>query len=150
MLNCLTVKIVGIGVVIVDSQRGWTSMYILVYSDVVNDSYVARKTFDTVIRKASRERYYISDTADWIEVNYYSDEKVDEVDRYARFYVTGSQLNIEYGYLDPKVTTSVQTICDNVSACSFLVAGRSAQMILTLDNGSQTVNTVTSSVMHNE
>ncbi len=45
-----TIVILGVGVLLVDSQRGWIRMYNRIYSDVVTDSYVARKTFDVVIR----------------------------------------------------------------------------------------------------
>ena len=142
----------GMGVVVVDSQRGWHRMYDRIYSDVVTDSYVARKTFDRVIRKASGERFLLDvDDANWIEVYYYADSNSAAVDRYARFYHEGDgQLNIDYGELDPRGSLSIQTVCGNVSSCVFKGAGRSAQMILTLDNGSQTATVISSSVMHNQ
>ena len=141
----------GIGVVVVDSQRGWHRMYDRIYSDVVTDSYVARKTFDRVIRKASGERFLLDDAGDWIEVYYYADSNSTDVDRYARFYYEGDgQLNVEYGRLDPRETLSIHTVCGNVSNCVFKGVGCSAQMILTLDNGLQTATVISSSVMHNQ
>jgi len=142
----------GIGFMVVDSQRGWNKMYNRVYSDVVTDSYIARKTFDAVIRKASSKTLLLDDAGAWIEVGYYADANSAAVDRYALFsYDSGdSQLSIEYGSLNPRQTESVQIVCENVTSCAFMAAGRSAQMILTLDNGSQTANVTTSAVMHNE
>ncbi|MHC4645453.1 MAG: hypothetical protein ACYTBJ_08120 [Planctomycetota bacterium] len=139
-----------VGVVLVDGHRGWTRMYNRAYSDVVTDSYVARKTFDSVIRKASREMFLIDNAGTWIEIYYYSSSSADDVNRYARFYTSGDQLYVEYGTLDPRTTTSVESICSNVSSCVFKSTGRSIQMILTLDNGSQSATVTTSAVMHNE
>jgi hypothetical protein len=72
------------------------------------------------------------------------------VDRYARFYAADGDLNFEYGQLDPRVTLDVETVCSNVSACTFKQAGQSIQMILTLDNGTQTNTVVSSAVAQNQ
>lgn len=145
----IVIVIFAIGVVIVDSQRGWNIMYNRIYSDAVTDSYAARRKFDTVMRKASRESFLLDDTGSWLEVYYYADEDSAVVDRYARFYVANGDLNVEYGQLNPKVTQTVETVCGNVSGCTFKQAGRSAQMILTLDDGEQNSTVVSSAVMHN-
>ncbi len=143
--------VTGLGLVLADNQRGWTNMYNRIYSDIVTDSYVARKTFDSVIRRASWEKYLVADDGTWVEVYYYADGSSAVLDRYARFFLgNGGTLNIEYGQLDPRMTTSVQTVCGNVTSCVFKADGRSAQMILTLDNGSQASTVVSSSVMHNQ
>jgi hypothetical protein len=143
------IVVFAIGVVIVDSQRGWNITYNKIYSDIVTDGYVARKKFDTVMRKASAECFLRDSAGSWIEVNYYADDKSTIVDRYALFYVTDGNLNVEYGQLNPKKTLSVETICSDVSSCVFKQAGRSAQMILTLDNGKQKNTIVSSAVSHN-
>ena len=150
----------AIGIVVADSQCGWNRMYNRMYADIVTDSYVARTKFDAVIRMASRERLLVDDAGNWIEVHYYADASSTAVDRYARFYyhvgdgpnISTGKLNIEYGTLDPdsiKATLTIQTVCENVSGCVFNKAGRSAQMVLTLDDSSQTANVVSSAVMHN-
>jgi len=146
------IVIIGIGAILADSQRSWHRMYNRVYSDVVVDSYVARKRFDVVIRKASSENFLLDDAGSWIEVYYYADGNSAVVDRYARFYESDDddQLNVEYGKLNPRETLTTQTVCENVSDCIFKRAGRSAQMILTLDNGSQTATVTSSAVMHNQ
>ena len=152
----VAIVIPSIGLILVDGQRGWNTMYNRIYSDVVTDSYIARKTFDAVIRKASREKMLLDEDGNWLEVYYYADSDSTVVDRYARFYYydggqgTRGQLNIEYGTLKPKKTLSTHTVCKDVSGCVFRRAGRSAQMILTLDNGSQTATVVCSAVMHNQ
>lgn len=144
----------GISIILADSQRGWHTMYNRIYSDVVTDGYSARRVFDNVLRKASGEKYFVDDAGGWIEVYYYADANSAFVDRYARFYAvadanSGGQLNVEYGKLNPTETQAIQAICENVTGCTFKATGRSAQMILTLDNGTQSATVVSSSFMHN-
>ncbi len=141
---------VGVGIAIVDGQRGWNRMYSRTYSDVVTDGYVARKMFDAAVRKSSREMYLIDDAGQWVEVYYYSSPAVSNVDRYARFSVSSGDLNVEYGELDPRTTTSLQTVCSNVSSVSFSGTGTAIQMILNLDDGSQSATVTCSAVMHNQ
>jgi hypothetical protein len=148
-LACIIVTLV-VGIVLADGQRGWNKMFTRTYSDVVVDGYVARKSFDLVVRNASRERFEVSDTGDWLEVYSYSSASVPDPDRYARFYVSGNQLMLETGKPDPRSTLEVDTICGNVSACVFTAIGRSAQMILTLDDGTESAIITCSAVLHNE
>ncbi len=145
-----TIVILGVAVVLVSNQSAWNHMYNKAHSDVVTDGFVAKKTFDTLIRKASRENFLINDAGNLLEIYYYEDEDSASADRYARFYEDGGRLILEHGEHEPRETLTVQTICENVSNCIFTRAGRSAQMILTLDNGSQTTIVSASAVMHNE
>ncbi|MBC8470944.1 MAG: hypothetical protein H8D56_15840 [Planctomycetes bacterium] len=141
--------ILAIGMALVDGQRGWNYMYNRIYSDVVTDGYVARRKLDAILRKASGETFSLAGDGSWIEVNYYADDTSIVVDRYARFYVSGGDLNVEYGQLNPKQTISVETVCSNVSGCIFKQSGRSAQMILTLDDGVKTNTIITSAIANN-
>ena len=101
----------GVTILLVDSQRGWNRMYSRLYSDVVTDSFIVRKTFDSIVRKSASAYSSIDDEGSWLEVCYYADEFSAVPDLYARFYESDGDLNIEYGTLEPKQTTSVQTIC---------------------------------------
>jgi prepilin-type N-terminal cleavage/methylation domain-containing protein len=152
MITTVVMLIVGlaIGVVIVNGQTGWNFMYERIYSDVVTDGYAARKQFDAVMRKASREKVLLDDAGAWVEVYYYSTASSAVVDRYARFYVADGDLNLEHGQLDPRVTLGVETVCGNVKSCTFKQAGQSVQMILTLDNGTQTNTIVSSAITYNQ
>jgi hypothetical protein len=124
-------------------------MYNRIYSDVVTDGHIARRTFDRVIRKASGRSFLLDTAGNWVEVYYYTDADSIVVDRYARFYEADGQLNIEYGKLDPREALNVQTVCENVSDCVFMAQGTSVQMILRLDNGSEAATVVSSAVAHN-
>jgi prepilin-type N-terminal cleavage/methylation domain-containing protein len=142
----------GIGIILVNSQRGWEDIYDRTYKGVVADGYAARKMFDSVIRKSSQERILIDSAGAWVEVYYYASSSSTFVDRYARFSydADGSTLNIEYGRLNPTETLSVNTVCENVTGCVFKSTGRSVQMILTLNNGSESIIVTSSAVLHNQ
>lgn len=152
MITTAIMLIVGlaIGVVIVDGQSGWSFMYDRINSDVVTDGYVARKKFDAVIRDASREKVLLDGAGSWVEVYYYSTPSSAVVDRYARFYVADGDLNFEHGQLQPRATLGVETVCENVTSCTFKQAGQSVEMILTLDNGTQTNTIITSAITNNK
>ena len=152
MITTVIMLIVGlaIGVVIVDGQTGWNTMYNRLNSDVVTDGYVARKKFDSVMRSASRGQSLVAADGSCIEVYYYASPYSTVVDRYARFYVSDGDLNLEYGQIEPRSTLRVETICENVASCVFEQAGTSIQMILKLDKETQTNTIVSSAVTHNQ
>ncbi len=145
----MVIVVLAIGVALVDGQRGWNYMYDRIYSDVVTDGYVARRKFDAVMRKASRDKFLLDPAGGWVEVYYYANDASTVVDRYARFYASGGKLNVEYGQLDPKATDTIETVCGNVSSCTFKQFGRSIQMILKLDNSTQKNTLITSAVTNN-
>ncbi len=144
------IVVLAIGMALVDGQRGWSTQYNRIYSDVVTDGYVARRKFDAVMRKASREKFEIDPAGSWVEVYYYADDTSTVVDRYARFSTANGNLNVEYGQLVPtKVTLTTETVCGNVSGCTFEQLGRSIQMILKLDNGPHTNTIISYAVANN-
>ena len=145
----MLIVVLAIGIALVDGQRGWNIQYDRIYSDVVTDGYVARRKFDAVMRTASRDKFLLDGAGSWVEVYYYANDASAVVNRYARFYVANGDLNVEYGQLNPKATLSVETICGNVSGCTFEQLGRSIQMILKLDNGTRTNTVISSAVTHN-
>ena len=74
MVTVLTAWIVlfGIGVYIVDMQRGYGKMYGRVHGGFVRDAYVARKAFDGLARKATRY-YTIGALGDTVELDYWQE-----------------------------------------------------------------------------
>ncbi len=101
------------------------------------------------MRIASRDKFLLDAAGSWVEVYYYANDASTVVDRYARFYASGGKLNVEYGQLNPKATDTIETVCENVSSCTFEQLGRSIQMILKLDNGTQTNTVISSAVANN-
>jgi len=152
MITVTIMAIVGlaIGVVIVDGQTSWNVMYERANSDVLTQGYAARRKFDAVIRGASRQRFMIANDGSWIEAYTYASDASEEVDRYWRFYVADGDLLAEYGQVDPKSTLSTETVCANVSACTFSQNGKAIQMTLTLDDGDQINTIVASAYAHNQ
>jgi len=145
----LSIAVLAVGLVIADSQRGWNVLYSRVYSDIVTDGYSARRLFDSIVRKASSDDITVGDSGDWLEVHYYGDSDSSQPDRYARFYVSGDELKLEYGIVNPPQALTTQTVCSNVSSCVFGVAGTVAQMILKLECDSDSATIVASAVANN-
>ncbi|KPK75258.1 MAG: hypothetical protein AMJ79_11900 [Phycisphaerae bacterium SM23_30] len=143
------IVMLSIGMVLSDSQKAWTRMHRTVFSEAATDTYVARQAFDSVIRRASREKILLGEDGAWIEIYCYQDKDSTEIDHYIRLFESNGSLKIEHGDLEPRTTLSVWTVCNNVTHCVFKKVGRSAQMILTLDDGNQTFNVVSSAVLHN-
>jgi prepilin-type N-terminal cleavage/methylation domain-containing protein len=150
------IVILGVGFIVVDGQRAWGVMYNRIYSDAATDSYVAVEEFDAVVRRASGEKFLLSEDSDWVEIYYPGDTSSDIVDRYARFsYAAGGgdskgRFLVEYGKLNPKELLNTKIISEDVSACVFKASGRSVQMMLTLNDGTQAVTVVSSAFMHNQ
>jgi prepilin-type N-terminal cleavage/methylation domain-containing protein len=143
------IVMLGVGLVLANSQESWNNLYTRAFSDVAGDSNVAGRKFKAIIRRACRNSFILDDNGKGIEVYYYNDEDSVDVDRYAHFYELDDDLNLELGKLNPRETLEVQTISGNVSECFFTAAGRSAQMVLTLDNDSRKITTVSCAFLHN-
>ncbi len=152
MITTVIMAIVGlaIGVVIVDGQTGWNAMYGRINSDIAADGYVAQKKFDSVMRRAIQGRSVVAGDGSWVEVSSYATPASTTADRYWRFYVSGDELIAECGELEPRSTLSSETVCENVSECSFAQSGQAIQMTLVLDNGTQTNTIVSSAIAHNQ
>ena len=144
------IVMLGLGLVLANSQDSWNHLYTRAFSDTVGESNVAGIKFKAIIRKASQNGFVIDNKGKGIEVYYYSNEDSNDVDSYAHFYELDGDLNLELGKLNPRQTLEVQTICKNVTECLFTAAGRSAQMILTLDDDSRKISTVSSAFLHNQ
>ena len=146
------IAMVGVGIALIDSQRGWNVMYNRIYSGVATDAETARRTFDSVVRKSSKSNILADETGTWVEVRYYQDLTSTYLDQYARFYTSGNELRVEYGTIDADQNTYellTQTLCSNVSSCAFVLVEGSVQMVVKLDNGSETAVVVSSAVAQN-
>ncbi len=152
----------GIGLVIADSHRGWNKMYNRNNTGVVPDSYVAGKAFDHICRRAYSLVVVLGGSSDTLTVFYYANpaalppEKPEPLpDSYARFYLSGTNLMVDYGSLVPNTfnlqspPASTQKLAEKISSVRFSVPERGpacTQMMLTLDNAM----TITySSIRHN-
>jgi prepilin-type N-terminal cleavage/methylation domain-containing protein len=134
--------------VLAGDQRAWLGVYDRAYSNVAAGADVARRRFDTLVHKGSKTNSQFDSSGAWIEVRYCAEESSSAVDRYARFYVAGGSLKVDYGPLSPRTTDTTEVLCGNVTNCLFLHTGTSAQMVLTLNDGSHSATVTPSAVMH--
>lgn len=150
-----TIVILGMGVILVDNQKGWSMMYDRTFSDVVTDAYIARDVFVKVVRKSSMKVSAIGSAGEFIQVYYYQDPTISIPDRYAKFYVSSGSLLVDYGDLEPGTWNtlsllSTMTLARNVDSVKFDVTGTSVRMILSLNNNKEAMTTVCSAVRHND
>jgi hypothetical protein len=146
------VVLAPVGIAMINGQRTWHTAYDRIYADVITDSYVASERFDSIIRKAAAGNTTVDEDGEGIEAQYYDDIDSTFLDRYAHIYVSGESLVVEYGTIDAdrvKTAGDEQTLCGNVSSCTFQKTGSSAQMVLTLDNGTKSHTVCSSALMHN-
>jgi hypothetical protein len=151
-----TFVVAGIGVAMVDSQRGFHQMYERTQGDVVTDAYVARAVFDRICRKASIQRCLpaIGALGSYAEVYYYNDANSTAPDRYAQFHVANGTLLADHGAYNMttknKTLVSTETLATNVTAWQFAIQGSSVIMTLSLQKGNQPLTVTCSSIRHNE
>ena len=156
-----SIMILALGTVLVDNQKGWLKMFSRSFSDVVTHAYVTQNTFSTIVRKSSIAVYEIELSADEtqiisVEVYYYSDTSTTDLDRYARFYMSGTTLSVDEGVIDTTVlpwvkeTPVTSVLAQDVASGYFDINGSSIQVVLNLDNGKEDMKVITSAVRHND
>ena len=147
------IVMLSMGLVLADSQKGWNQLYNRLNNGLEVNGYVARRAFDTIVRKSSVN----GDSFDVNEVEvYYHNDPVNSIDldRYARFHKAGTELRVEHGQLDsngnPADIIHVVTLCENVEAVNFSKNGASIQMVLKLNDGSKSYTVMTSAMRQTE
>lgn len=145
------IVVLGLGFVLADSNRSWQKMYESTNSDFTISAQIVRKTFESVVRKASSQSIQISSNGREVKVYYYDSSESSELDCYASFYFRFNKLNVDYGSLvsGSEVWESTQTLCSDVSSCVFTNTGDGVQMVLCLDDGYESITVVSSAVAHN-
>lgn len=156
----VTIVIVGvivctIGVLLVDTHRGWLDSYAKIYGGAADDAAMAQVAFDKIIRKASRTRYQMAGLDD-LTVYYYADWQTStQLDRYARFYRKAdapTEFCVEHGDWDgsTKKADSTVTLAAHVADLEFKPTSGGIEMLLALNDGRETTTLVTTSILHNE
>ena len=145
----LLIIISVVGVVLGDGAQDWNRMYDRTSSKLAADSLGAPRAFNAIIRKAGGQRVLINSTNDALEVYYYASPSSTKVDLYARLYLASGKLYLEEGQLSPRQMQDSRIVCENVSACQFEQLGRCLQMVLTLNDGTQSRVVTTSAFIHN-
>jgi hypothetical protein len=149
------IALLAVTSVLSNTQNSWNLMYNRAFSEVVTGGHTAKRIFDTIIRKSSTKELSIDTLGTWVEVHYYDNDASTFLDRYAKFYRSGLNLCLEWGWLNPGDTThprgvsGTDVICSNVTTCIFKQSGKSVHMMLTIDNGSQHLSIGSSETLHN-
>ncbi|MFA5424436.1 MAG: hypothetical protein WC374_11335 [Phycisphaerae bacterium] len=94
--------ILGLGVVLVETQRRWEESYEQVNGDMVTDSYAAKRAFESMVRESSLSMMSpkISSDGSSIVLYTYKDINSNRIDAYAKFYLENGELVAEYGPLE--------------------------------------------------
>ncbi|UCH89479.1 MAG: hypothetical protein JSV49_02180 [Thermoplasmata archaeon] len=149
------ILLLGITGILASGIKNFKTMYKRTTSDVIRNGYEARSIFDSIVRKSSVRRCDLSsprnNAYDQMIVYYYSDPDnffIIEPDRYAQFYLIGSDLVLVQGDVQEGTFSTgpvlinpgpPRVIARNVSFALdvpgiFSYDGRSVQMVLTLDD----------------
>lgn len=151
-----SVLVLTIGIVMIDTQRGWMDAYAKVHGGAVADAMMAKAAFDKVVRKASRSIYQF-DGLDDITVYYYDNWLTSEdLDRYARFFrseTNPEQMHIQHGTLEDSVAKEVTSdvlLAENVVDLEFKPIDGGIEMKLALDDGRETTTVISTAILHNE
>jgi len=96
------IVILGIGAVLVHTQRNWENIYEQVNGETTSDAYVAKRAFESVIRSSSVSLRppALSENGNFIEFYLYENLWSNNIDSYARFYVENGELMLMCGRLD--------------------------------------------------
>jgi prepilin-type N-terminal cleavage/methylation domain-containing protein len=148
----VSIVVLSVGIVLVDTQRGWNKMYERVHGAVATDSIVAKKVFDNVVRKSSKRRHMLEERS--LTVYYYNSLSSAELDRYTTFRRHGDRLIADFGPVDTDgsvlAPSSSLVIARNVVGVEFSMSGASARMVLRLDDEQYSAIVSASAVRHNE
>ena len=151
-----SILVLTIGVVMLDTQRGWMDSYAKVHGGATADAMMAKAAFDKVVRKASRSIYHFNGLDD-ITVYYYDNWlNSTELDRYARFFRSEDNpdaMYIQHGELvggEKGAILAEILLASNVVDLEFMPVSGGIQMKLALDDGRETTTVVSTAILHNE
>ena len=151
-----SIIVMAIGVIMVDSHRGWLDCYAKIQGGAVNDAAMAQTAFDRIVRNASRTKYLLIGPDD-LTVYYYDNWlDSDYLDRYARFYRATSkptEFYVEHGTIaEDGITQVLSTVllCTTVTDVEFKGTNGGIEMKLALNDGRESTTLLTTAILHNE
>jgi prepilin-type N-terminal cleavage/methylation domain-containing protein len=150
-----SIVMLGASAIIVDAHYGWSTMYQRIHGDVMSDAYFASTRFDAMCRKADGGTVRIETAPPLLEVYYYSVPNVGNVydlspDLFVQFYLNGTELIQDIGDIATSTVTSSEVIASDVTELKFSASGgKGVQMLLTLNNGEESITVTCGSIRHN-
>jgi len=143
------VLIVGISSMLYHGHMGYRRLFRRVNNEVVRNAYEARRTFDRIVRRSSIRRCDLADGNNTAYVYYFANPQnmsVEDPDRYAKFYVSGTELRLEEGTVQTgtfelpvpgRTPSGDMRLAQNVvvpAAGVFALQGNAVRMVLILDD----------------
>ena len=152
----ISVMLVAIAGVIADAHRGYNVAFKRVYGDVVSDAYFSRMRFDYYCRKVCSGDVVIDPDIPMVYLKYYSTPNISgdaylEPDSFVQFYLDGTDLIQACGPIATnEATDKIEVIARDVTELKFSAdSGRAVQMVMTLDNGKESITVTCGSIRHN-
>ena len=136
---------------LISGHRTLNVTYAKVYSDVRTNAEVVLRRFDALVRKSVNGQAVIA-SQEQLEICYFNDSDSTFADRYAILYESDGDMLVEYGTVTSvgiKSTTSVETLCGDVSSCEFSISGKSVEIVLALSDGEQSNTVISSAYLQN-
>jgi prepilin-type N-terminal cleavage/methylation domain-containing protein len=157
VIALVSIVVLGIGVLLGNSQQTLQRQRGRVYSDTATDSIAVQKAFDAVCRKASLRKAVLGEDGDWLELYYWDPASTASTpENYARFYQADNEVFVEHGKLaagtwqpDAEAPISTIELARHVASLEFTAEGSSLQMFLTYEDAGL-MPVVCSSVRHND
>jgi hypothetical protein len=135
-----------------DTQRSWRDSYNKIHGGAVNDGLMARRAFESIVRKSSKSTHELI-SSDELKVYYYADSETStSLDRSARFYrseMSPSEFYLEHATADGSTVLSTVLLSSHVSDLEFLPIVDGYTMILSLDDGREEISVTSSALLHN-
>ena len=78
--TAMVIMILGVGMIIADSHNSWNKMYIRTNGEVASGAYIAKKTFDSIVRRANIGSLSIDNDGAWVDVSYSSNPRSKDAD----------------------------------------------------------------------
>ena len=152
----MSVVILAISSVITDSNALWGRLHNSVYGVIPQDIIRTQRAFNKTCRKATLRVMFLSEDKETMCLYYFSDHINPPYwpDRYAMFYLDGTDLKVEHGTLQFATINQNQklyteTLCRDVQSLQFASQGLSVQICMTVNNGSREKTFTWASVRHN-
>ena len=138
-MTAMVIVLASLGMVLVDNFRNYSVMHKRMYAGPVTDAYISQQVFDNVVRKSTIQKSIITADKQGLEVYYYDDPLTSTtIDRFARFYLNGSNLVVDYGPTINKFTPQSYDerfiLAQDVTDVKFSTEQEAITMILTIDN----------------
>lgn len=145
-----SILLVAVGIIMLDTQRGWQYTYTKVHGGAVVDAATAKTAFEKMFRKASRKKY-IRTAADDITVFYYSNWlKEGDPDKYARFYRQNGTLFLKEGNIANADSDQTFILANRVTNAIFRPWPGAIQMLLTVQYPTESITATSTAELHNE